>query len=53
MAEQGTKNTTNTSDDWRVLADRDMIVADHLAATMTPLPTEIVAFHCQQAAENT
>jgi HEPN domain-containing protein len=42
---------TNTPEDWRILADRDMSVADHLAATMRPVPTEIIAFHCQQAAE--
>ena len=42
---------TNTPEDWRILADRDITVADHLAATMSPVPTEIVAFHCQQAAE--
>jgi len=28
-----------------------MAVADHLAATMRPVPTEAIAFHCQQAAE--
>jgi HEPN domain-containing protein len=42
---------TNSIEDWRILADRDMTVADHLAATMYPTPTEIIAFHCQQAAE--
>jgi len=42
---------TNTPEDWRILAERDMSVADHLAATMRPLPAEIIAFHCQQAAE--
>ena len=42
---------TNTSEDWRLLAERDLSVADHLAANMRPTPTEIVAFHCQQAAE--
>jgi HEPN domain-containing protein len=42
---------TNTPEDWRILAERDMVVADHLAATMIPVPTEIIAFHCQQAAE--
>ena len=34
-----------------MLAERDITVADHLAATMRPLPAEIIAFHCQQAAE--
>jgi HEPN domain-containing protein len=42
---------TNTPEDWRILAERDLTVADHLAATMMPVPTEIIAFHCQQAAE--
>jgi HEPN domain-containing protein len=42
---------TNTPEDWRVLADRDMTVAEHLANSMVPMPTEIIAFHCQQAAE--
>jgi HEPN domain-containing protein len=42
---------TNTPEDWRILAERDLTVADHLAATMVPAPTEIIAFHCQQAAE--
>jgi len=42
---------TNTPRDWRILAERDISVADHLAATMTPLPTEAIAFHCQQAVE--
>ena len=37
--------------DWRLLAERDLSVADHLTSTMTPLPAEIVAFHCQQATE--
>jgi HEPN domain-containing protein len=41
----------NAPEDWRMLAERDMSVADHLAATMSPIPTEIIAFHCQQAAE--
>jgi HEPN domain-containing protein len=36
---------------WRELADRDMAVAEYLAATMHPVPTEIIAFHCQQAVE--
>jgi HEPN domain-containing protein len=42
---------TNTPEDWRILAERDMTVADHLANTMVPVPTEIIAFHCQQAVE--
>ncbi|MDR2543767.1 MAG: HEPN domain-containing protein [Treponema sp.] len=42
---------TNTPEDWRILAERDLLVAEHLAITMIPLPTEIIGFHCQQAAE--
>jgi len=42
---------TNTPENWRILAERDMTVADYLADTMVPVPTEIIAFHCQQAAE--
>ncbi|MDR3172240.1 MAG: HEPN domain-containing protein [Treponema sp.] len=42
---------TNSIAGWRMLADRDMAVADHLATTMYPTPTEIIAFHCHQAAE--
>ena len=42
---------TNMPREWRLLAERDMAVAEHLAANMRPVPTEIVAFHCQQAAE--
>jgi HEPN domain-containing protein len=42
---------TNTPEDWRILAERDMTVADHLSKTMIPVPTEIIAFHCQQATE--
>ena len=42
---------TNTAEDWKILAERDISVADHLAATMSPAPTEIIAFHCQQAVE--
>jgi len=42
---------TNTPKDWRLLAERDVAVADHLAATMRPVPTEAIVFHCQQAVE--
>ena len=46
MAEQ-----RNTPREWRLLAERDIAVADYLAANMRPVPGEIIAFHCQQAAE--
>jgi len=41
----------NTPRDWRLLAERDLGVAEHLAANMRPIPTEIIAYHCQQAIE--
>ena len=41
----------NTPKDWRLLAERDLAVADHLAESMRPTPTEIIAFFCQQATE--
>ena len=45
------KQQVNMPDDWLFLADRDLSVADYLAANMVPIPTEIIAFHCQQAVE--
>ena len=42
---------TNTPDDWRFLADRDLSVADHLAYNMKPVPTAPIAFFCQQTVE--
>lgn len=42
---------TNSPQEWRLLAERDLAVAEHLAKNMHPIPTEIVAFHCQQAVE--
>jgi len=42
---------TNTPEDWRILAERDLAVAEYLANNMVPIPTEIIAFHCQQATE--
>ena len=42
---------TNTPEDWRILAERDISVADYLAENMRPVPTGIIAFHCQQAVE--
>ena len=44
-------NQTNMSKNWRLLAERDLAVADHLAVTMRPVPAETVAFHCQRAVE--
>ena len=42
---------TNTHKEWRRLAERDLAVAEHLAANMYPAPAEIIAYHCQQATE--
>jgi len=42
---------TNTRKEWRRLAERDLAVAEHLVANMYPAPAEIIAYHCQQAAE--
>lgn len=42
---------SNTSKDWRLLAERDLSIAEHLASNMRPIPTEIVAFFCQQTVE--
>ena len=36
---------------WLQRADNDFSIADYLAETMRPVPTEIVCFHCQQAVE--
>ena len=41
----------NTPDDWIFLAESDLSFANHLASTMHPIPTQAVAFHCQQAVE--
>jgi len=41
----------NSPKDWRLLAERDMAIAEHLATTMRPVPCEGIAFHCQQAVE--
>ena len=36
---------------WLQKAENDISSAHHLAENMRPVPTEIVCFHCQQAAE--
>ncbi|MCL2800543.1 MAG: HEPN domain-containing protein [Treponema sp.] len=41
----------NTPKEWRLLAECDLSVAEHLADTMSPLPTSVISFHCQQAVE--
>ena len=42
---------TNTPKEWQLLAERDLAVAEHLSVNMTPVPTEIIAYLCQQATE--
>ena len=42
---------TNTPRDWRLLAERDMAIAEHLSVNMKPVPAEVVAFFCQQTTE--
>jgi HEPN domain-containing protein len=42
---------TNTHKQWKLLADRDLSIAEHLSSTMSPIPTEVVANFCQQASE--
>lgn len=39
------RKQTNTPDDWCFLADRDLKVAEYLAANMWPVPTEHIGFH--------
>ena len=51
MADQTQTTGSNTSEDWRLLAEDDLSVAEYLAANMRPIPTHHIAFHCQQAAE--
>jgi len=41
----------NTPNEWRLLAERDWAIAEHLSVNMSPVPTEVVAFFCQQTTE--
>jgi HEPN domain-containing protein len=41
----------NSSKEWRLLAERDMSIAEHLSVKMIPIPTEVVTFFCQQTVE--
>jgi len=41
----------NSVEDWRLLAEDDLTVAEYLYANMRPIPTHHIAFLCQQAAE--
>jgi HEPN domain-containing protein len=51
MGYESMAKQTNTPNDWRLLAERDMSVAEYLANNMIPTPTEIIAYLCQQAVE--
>ena len=51
MANQTQSKGLNTPDDWMILAEDDLSVAEYLAANMRPIPTHHIAFLCQQAAE--
>ena len=42
---------TNTSKEWRLLAEDDFSVAEFLSENMNPIPTSIIAFLCQQSIE--
>ena len=42
---------TNAPRDWRLLAEDDLAIAEHIFANMNPIPTVGAAFHCQQAVE--
>jgi len=42
---------TNTPKEWRFLAERDLSIAEHLAATYSPIPTEVISNFCQQSSE--
>jgi HEPN domain-containing protein len=47
----GGQSNTNTPQEWRILAERDLDAAAFLSANMRPKPLEIICFHCQQAVE--
>jgi len=51
MAKQTHTKSSNTVREWILLADDDFDVADYLAENKRPIPTAIIAFHCQQAVE--
>jgi len=51
MAKQTSIKNSNTPKQWRLLAERDLSIAEHLAATYSPTPTEVIANFCQQASE--
>ena len=51
MDNQTRTGCSNTPLDWRLLAEDDLAVAEYLADNMRPIPTQHIAFHCQQAAE--
>jgi len=42
---------TNSSKEWRFLAERDLMVANHLAVNIYPPQNELSAYFCQQSVE--
>jgi len=42
---------TNSSEEWRFLAERDLMVANHLATNIYPPQNELSAYLCQQSIE--
>lgn len=44
-------DTLPAAKEWYHFANMDYNAAEHLAQTMQPIPTEIVCYHSQQAAE--
>ena len=51
MADQTLTKGSNSPIDWRLLAEDDLAIAEHITANMNPIPTAGAAFHCQQAVE--
>jgi len=41
----------NSVEDWRLLAEADLTVAEYLYINMRPIPTHHITFLCQQASE--
>ena len=51
MVNKKQTKSSNTPKQWRLLAERDLSIAEHLAATFSPTPTEVIANFCQQTSE--
>ena len=46
MADQTRTKGSNSPNDWRLLAEDDLAIAEHITANMNPIPTASAAFHC-------